>query len=182
MHIDDMLHEAWLRDTEADGHYWPDDLDVMQQFSTDVEPNYDGFYRDDLGQLIEHENDTYTVFVLAEWTKVLDIKHDVPLDGVPYYADRAKFLAWDHPGGPITCQIYMIPSARVPEPVDRITSTMMRYASYVDGYDAQTDGAPTPLDTVPTSSLQHSIDATIDGIPWDDEVVGTLGTGPGVPR
>lgn len=176
MHIDDMIHEAWLRDADTDESYW-----LADGFDAPADVDYDGEYRDPwTGELIDHLNDTYTVFVLAEWTNVLDIRHDVPLDGVPYYADRAKFLAWDHPGGPITCQVYAIPSARMPDRPDRITTTMMRYARYVDGYDAKLDGAPTPLDAPQTSDLQHSINQTIDGVPWDDPVVGALGTGPGV--
>lgn len=133
---EDLLHDAWLYDTQTD-ETWYEDTGPQ--------------YRDPLtNELIEQTDcETFSVYVLADWTnKVLEVAHDVPLHGVPYFVDRAKFLAWDHPGGPITCEVYMIPSARVPDRPDRITRDLMRYARFVDRYTAQEDGAPTPCDVV----------------------------------
>ena len=133
---EDLLHDAWLYDTQTDEEWYEDDT-----------PQYRDPFTNQLLDLPDCE--TYTVFVLADWTnKVLDVAHDVPLHGVPYFVDHAKFLAWDHPGGPITCEVYMIPTARMPERTDRITTQMMRYARFVDRYTAQADGAPSPLEIV----------------------------------
>jgi hypothetical protein len=60
---------------------------------------------------------------------------------------------------------------------------MMRFARVIDSYTAQADGAPTPIGV--TSELHRPTDYDIesydDMVPWDDDVVGDLGSGPGVP-
>lgn len=140
---EDLLHDAWLYDTQTDEPYYVEhDADSINT------PTPDTMNRDSYtNQLLDKPDcETYTVYVMAQITgDILDYAHDVPVHGIPYFVDHAKFLAWDNPGGPTTCDVYVIPSARIPADADRITKQMMRYARYVDGYTAQPDGATTPL-------------------------------------
>ena len=60
---------------------------------------------------------------------------------------------------------------------------MMRFARVIDSYTAQADGAPTPIGV---TSEQHrptdyDVETYDDMVPWDGDVVGDLGSGPGVP-
>lgn len=104
-------------------------------------------------QLIEQDEELFTVVALGEWTNtVLSIAHDVPFHGIDHAVDQLRFYAWDHPGAPVSCDIYVLPNNTVPYTCTRIHQTMMRYARYVDRYDAQPDGAASPLDAV----VEHS--------------------------
>lgn len=100
-------------------------------------------HKDHLGQTIEQDCQTFTVYCVTEWTNnIIRLETDVPIDGVDLLAEQMLFEAWDNAGGPITVEVY-----KRPEPYDGPIND--RVGTFVDRHDARQDGHPTPVMSAP---------------------------------